>query len=49
MQKYTIGNCSGGENAALAGMGVLSSYLVLFIICECLYLLEELRVDAETQ
>lgn len=35
MQKYTLGSCSGTEYAALSGMGVLSSYLVLFILCAC--------------
>ena len=46
MKKYTMGNCSGGEDAALAGMGVLSSYLVLFILCEChLWKYNGLRAD----
>jgi fatty acid elongase 3 len=34
MQKYAVGDCSGKEYAAISGMSVLSSYLVLFIICE---------------
>lgn len=32
MQQYSLGSCSGTEYAALSGMGVLSSYLVLFIL-----------------
>jgi fatty acid elongase 3 len=34
MQKYAVGSCSGKEYAAISGMAVLSSYLVLFILCE---------------
>lgn len=36
LKQYTQGDCSGGEEAAMSGMGVLSSYLVLFIFCECI-------------
>ena len=35
LHQYAVGSCSGKEYAAVAGMGVLSSYLVLFILCEC--------------
>lgn len=32
LKDWSYGTCSGTETAALTGMGVLSSYLVLFLI-----------------
>jgi hypothetical protein len=34
LQRFAMGDCSGKEYAAISGMSVLSSYLVLFIICK---------------